>query len=79
MKLKKKKLKKKVKLKFYYEKEIISSYDIGKVLNIDHKTISNQLERAEYKEKFDVLVPRDLTLKNFTNRKIELGSISKFR
>ncbi|KOX71251.1 hypothetical protein WN51_03485 [Melipona quadrifasciata] len=49
-------------LKFYYEREIvekiehdrhISSYDIGKVLNIDHKTVLNHLEKTEYKEKLD--------------------------
>jgi len=29
----------------------ISSYDIGKKLNIDHKIILNHLEKAEYKKK----------------------------
>lgn len=60
------KLKKKIKEED--EIEIISSYDIGKVLNIDHKAVLNHLEKAGYKEKFDVWAPRDLTLKNFTNR-----------
>jgi len=29
----------------------ISNYDIGKELNIDHKTVLNHLEKDEYKKR----------------------------
>jgi len=46
----------------------IGSHDIGKELNIDHKTVLNHLEKAGYKKKVDVWVPHDLTVKNLMDR-----------
>ncbi|XP_014602089.1 PREDICTED: histone-lysine N-methyltransferase SETMAR-like isoform X2 [Polistes canadensis] len=46
----------------------ISSHDIGKELNIDHKTVLNHLEKAGYKKKLDVWVPYNLTIKNLMDR-----------
>ena len=46
----------------------ISSHDTAKELNIDHKTVSNHLKKAGYKNILDVWVPHDLTSKNFTDR-----------
>ncbi|XP_015189019.1 PREDICTED: histone-lysine N-methyltransferase SETMAR-like [Polistes dominula] len=46
----------------------ISSHDIGKELNIDHKTVLNHLEKAGYKKKLDVWVPYNLTVKNLMDR-----------
>ncbi|KOX77682.1 hypothetical protein WN51_09347, partial [Melipona quadrifasciata] len=47
----------------------IGNHDIGKELNIDHKTVSNHLKKAGYKKKkFDVRLPRDSTLNNLMNR-----------
>ena len=46
----------------------ISSYEIGKQLNIDHKTVLNHLQKAGYKKKLDVWVPHDLTVKNLMDR-----------
>ena len=45
----------------------ISSHDIGKELNIDHKIVLNHLKKAGYRRKLDVWVPHDLTLKNIMN------------
>jgi len=38
------------------------------VRNIDHKTVLNHLEKAEYKKKIDVWVPHDLTVKNLIDQ-----------
>lgn len=46
----------------------ISSHDIGKEVNIDHKRVLNHLKKAGYKIKLDVWVPHDLTMKNLMNR-----------
>ncbi|XP_067206337.1 histone-lysine N-methyltransferase SETMAR-like [Linepithema humile] len=46
----------------------ISSYDIAKELNIDHKTVLGHLRKAGYTKKLDVWVPHDLTLKNVMGR-----------
>jgi len=44
------------------------SHNIGKELNIDHKTVLKILEKAGYKKKLDVWVPYDLTAKNLMDR-----------
>ncbi|XP_020298171.1 histone-lysine N-methyltransferase SETMAR-like, partial [Pseudomyrmex gracilis] len=46
----------------------ISSHEIGKQLNIDHKTVLNHLQNAGYKKNLDVWVPHDLTVKNLMDR-----------
>jgi len=38
-----------------WAKRYISSHDIGKELNIDHKTVLNHLEKARYKKKLRCL------------------------
>ncbi|EFN81607.1 Histone-lysine N-methyltransferase SETMAR, partial [Harpegnathos saltator] len=46
----------------------VSSHDIVNDLNIHHQTVLNHLEKAGYKKKLDVWVPRDLTKKNLLDR-----------
>lgn len=50
------------------ENRHVSSYDIAKALNIDHKTVLRHLHKAGYTKKLDVWVPHDLTLKNLMDR-----------
>jgi len=45
----------------------INSHDIGKELNIDHKTVLNYLEKARYKKKTQCL-PHDLTVKTLMDQ-----------
>jgi len=42
----------------------INNHDIGKELNIDHKTVLNHLEKLDKKKKLDVWMPHDLIVKN---------------
>jgi len=46
----------------------INSHNIGKELNVDHKTVFNYLEKAGYHKKLDVWVPHDLAIKNLMDR-----------
>jgi len=43
------------------ENRHMSSYNIAKELNIDHKTVLGHLRKNGYTKKFDVRVPHDLT------------------
>ena len=43
----------------------IGNHDIGKELNVDHKTVLNHLKKAGYKKKLNVRLPRDLTPNKF--------------
>ncbi|XP_011141333.1 histone-lysine N-methyltransferase SETMAR-like [Harpegnathos saltator] len=46
----------------------ISSYDIGKALKINHRTVLINLEKAGYKKKLNVWVPHNLTRNNLLDR-----------
>ena len=46
----------------------ISSYDIAEGLDVDHKTVLCHLRNSEYKKKFDIWVPHDLTQRNLMQR-----------
>ncbi|KOX69670.1 hypothetical protein WN51_04952 [Melipona quadrifasciata] len=38
----------------WFKDRHVSSYDIGKRLNVDYKTVLNHLQKAGYKRKLDV-------------------------
>ena len=42
----------------------VSTVEIARELNIDHKTVLNHLLKAGYKKKLDVWVPHELSVKN---------------
>jgi len=50
------------------ENRHVSSYDIAKELNIDHKTIKGHLRKAGYTKKLNIWVSHDLILKNLIDQ-----------
>lgn len=51
-----------------HEDRHISTRDIAKELNIDHKTVLSHLHKVGYTKKLDVWVPHELSLKNLMDR-----------
>ena len=46
----------------------VSTVEIARELDIDHKTILNHLHKAGYKKNLDVWVPHELSVKNMMDR-----------
>ena len=46
----------------------ISSYDIAKELDVNHKIVLRYLQKSGYKKKLDIWVPHDLTERNLMQR-----------
>ena len=42
----------------------VSTVEIARELDIDHKTVLNHLHKAGYKKKLDVWVPHELSVRN---------------
>ena len=51
-----------------HQDRYISYHDIAKELNIHHQTVLNHLKKAGYKNKLEVWVPHELSLKNSIDR-----------
>ena len=61
----------KTSIKFFKKIEVyrhISSREIARELNIDHKTVLNLLHKTGYQKKLDTWVPHELTMKNLMDR-----------
>ena len=46
----------------------MSTMEIARELDIDHKTVLNHLHKAGYKKNLDVWVPHELSVKNMMDR-----------